>query len=90
MAISFVAGQTSGSFGAVGSGGISSYFQVANNEVTFGINTDNHITILFAGGGTVELQGFSEFEANQITKTFSSNGTSTMYFGTEVAIPSFS
>ena len=51
-------------------GGISEAFDVHNKLVTFGVNSDNYITLAFAGGGTMQLQGFSSAEATAITNTF--------------------
>ena len=53
MNISFATAQTSAMFGL----GISEAFDVHNKLVTFGVNSDNYITLAFAGG-TMQLQGF--------------------------------
>ena len=90
MNISFATAQTSAMFGL----GISEAFDVHNKLVTFGVNSDNYITLAFAGGGTMQLQGFSSAEATAITNTFNlAGGTGanrTANFGNEFAIPTFS
>ena len=58
--------------------------------MSYGINSSNYITLAFVGGGTVELQGFSQAEARAITNTFGLTGGGTANFGTAIAIPTFS
>jgi hypothetical protein len=91
MNISFATNQTSGMFGA----GISNSFNTHNTLVSFGVDSNNYITLQFVGGGTMELQGFSQGEAVGITNTFgvaasASTHLGTANFGTALAIPTFS
>ena len=91
MNISFLNSQTTQSFGAALKGGISNAFEVHNNAVSFGIDTNNYVTLLFHGGGIVQLQGFDAAEAVAITNTFGVvNNTGTTNFGVTKTIQSFS
>ena len=74
-----------------GNGTFSGQFTVHNNAVSFGFDTTNkEVTVAFAGGGMVALQG-AAFEAATGTNMFSGvNGTlNTGFFGTAGSIPSF-
>ena len=87
LAISFLDAQTSASFGT----GISNNFYVGTgNVVTFGINSSNYISLIFANGSGITLQGFDSAEAKAITNTFGTAGANTGIFGTVSSIPTFS
>ena len=59
--------------------------------MTFGIDSNNYISLAFAGGGVVQLQGFESAEAIAMTNTFGLvRGANTGSFGTQLAIPTFS
>jgi hypothetical protein len=101
--ISFITAQTTQAFGkatgaqSTGSQGFGQNFRLANsNVVTYGIDSNNYVTLAFAGGGSLTLQGFSAGEAKGITNTFNLSkgggnpaGT-TASFGTVFSIPTFS
>ena len=42
--------------------GIGNSFDVHNDVVTFGIDSNNYISIAFAGGGVVQLQGWVQLK----------------------------
>jgi hypothetical protein len=92
LAISFTTAQTSASFGT----GISNLFKVGtSNVVSFGINSDNYISLSFGNGAVISLQGFESAEAIAITNTFglagkNAAGLGTGLFGTVLVIPTFS
>ena len=71
-------------------GTYSSHFTVHNNEVSFGF-ASSQVTIAFAGGGGITLQG-GAFEGAAGTGIFSniSTSTNTGNFGLAGSIPSFS
>ena len=76
--ISFITAQTTQVFGkqvganaGTSSVGFGQAFQIANsNKVTYGIDSNNYVTLAFAGGGSLSIQGLSSAEAKAITNTF--------------------
>jgi hypothetical protein len=87
LAISFATAQTTGGMGV---NGISNLFQVGpSNLVTYGVGSSD-LTLVFASGSVISLQGFSTAEMQGLTNTFGSAGTTTALFGSATAIPTFS
>ena len=102
--ISFITAQTTQVFGkqvgaaaGTSSVGFGQAFRIANsNKVTYGIDSNNYVTLAFAGGGSLSIQGLSSAEAKAITNTFGlakGNGNpagTTGTFGTAGTFPTFS